>query len=55
MATIPTLESILLEINQSFGGISFSTEKKRKFSERRMQEEEYQKMLLIFLRVSQIN
>lgn len=44
MSTLPTFESILLEINQSFGGISFSTNKKRKFATRRMQEKVYQKM-----------
>lgn len=44
MATLPTIESILLEINQSFGGMSFSTDKKRKFSTRRMQEKTYNKM-----------
>lgn len=46
MPTLPTFESILLEINQSFGGVSFSTDKKRKFSTRRMQEEVYQKMFI---------
>lgn len=44
MSTLPTFESILLEINQSFGGISFSTNKKRKFATRRMQAKVYQKM-----------
>lgn len=46
MPTLPIFESILLEINQSFGGRSFSTEKKRKFSTRRMQKEESQKMFI---------
>lgn len=31
MSTLPTFESILLEINQSFGGVSFSTDKKKNF------------------------
>lgn len=44
MPTIPTFESILLQINQSFGGISLSTNKKRKFSTRRIQKEGVQKI-----------
>lgn len=44
MPTIPTFESILLQINQSFGGIGLSTNKKRKFSTRRIQKEGVQKI-----------
>lgn len=45
MATLPTFENILLEINQSLGGKSYSTGKKTKFLTRRISPESHQQMV----------
>lgn len=55
MPTIPTFESILLQINQSFGGIRLSTNKKRKFSTRRIQKEGVQKIYKAILKIYAVN